>query len=287
MSLDAGSKTKLETEQLMAQMVLQTLKKEVVIWNLLEDLSSRVRAGHKTVRIPRNLGRQVSDTPSDGSELADPTTQYDDDILTLDIHKTVYDYIYDVEDVETLLDLKADFFFDAPAALADQIESEVVAYMIAVGTTRPDTTANPNKFQLAGGTNDEITIDQVSELNRDMTAANVPKSNRILALSPNQAHKLRIQEGISDASKFGNNDAVVNGFIARLHGFTVVESNALSANQVLAFHRSAAVKALSRQMSIDEERQSSKKREFISLDISYGRVAMRNADLIWFGDENP
>lgn len=286
MSINAPSKAKLETEQLLANMVLQTLKKEVVFWNLLEDLTSRVMPGHKTVRIPRNLGRQVSDTPDDGTELANPTTQYTDDILVLDIHKTVYDYINDVEQAEVLLELKNDFYFDAPAALADKIEDEIIAYMIAVGTTRPDATPNPNKFQLAGGTNNEITIDQVSDLNRQMTEANVPRSGRYLALSPNQLHVLRIQDGISDASKFGNNDAVVNGFVAKLHGFTIVESNGLGATQAIAFHSSAVVKALSRQVKRDEERQASKKREFVSMDISYGRRAMRNADLIWFGDEN-
>jgi len=283
MSIDVASKAKLETEQLLASMVLQSLKKEVVFWNLLTDLTTRVKPGHKTVRIPRNVGRQVSDTPSDGNELADPTTEYKDDILKLDIHKTVYDYIYDTEDAETLVELKSDFYFDAPAALADKIEDEIIAYMIAVGTTRPDATANPNKFQLDGVTT--MSIDQVSSLNRQMTEANIPKSGRYLALSPNLLHELRIQDGISDASKFGNNDAVVNGFVATLHGFTIIESNGLSATQALAFHRDAVVKALSRQVSRDEERQSSKKREFVSLDISYGRAAIRNADLIWFGNE--
>ena len=90
MSIDATSKGKLETEQLMASMVLQSLRKQVIFWNLLEDLTPRVKAGHKTVRIPRSLGRAVDDTPSNGSELADPTTEYKDDILVLDIHKTGY-----------------------------------------------------------------------------------------------------------------------------------------------------------------------------------------------------
>lgn len=287
MSIDATSKGKLETEQLMASMVLQSLRKEVIFWNLLEDLTQRVKVGHKTVRIPRSLGRAVADTPDDGSELADPNTEYANDVLVLDIHKTVYDYIYDIHELETLIELKSDFYFDAPAALADKIEDEIIAYMIAVGTTRPDATANPNKFQLQGGTNDELTVDEVSDLNRKMTEANIPKSNRYLVISPNLAHKLRIQDKISDASKFGNNDAVVEGMIGKLHGFTVIESNGLGSTQCLAFHKSAAVKALSRQVTRDEERQSSKKREFVSMDISYGRRALRNADLIWFGDENP
>lgn len=276
MSIDAGSKTKLETEELLAILTLQVLRKEGVFWPLLADLSSRVRKGILTVRIPRNLGRTVADTPDDGTELANPTSQYTDDVMTLDVHKTVYDYINDVEDVETLLDLKADFYADAPSALADDIEDEIIAFLVAGAA---------NHVQFDGTANAYPTLDQVSEINQAMTEANIPKSNRFFAVSPAVAHNLRIQEGVVDASKFGNNDAIVNGFIAKLHGFSIVESAGLSATQALAFHKDAAVKAVSRSFKRDEERQASKKREFVSIDASYGRQMLRGGALAWLLDE--
>lgn len=278
MSIDSGSKTKLQTEDLLAAMTLQVLRKDMVFWPLLADVSSRVRTGVKTVRIPRNLGRTVATTPSNGTELSNPTTQYNDDILTLDQHKTVYDYINDVEEVETMLDLKADFYSDAPAALADSIESDIIAFLIAGAA---------NHVQFDSGTNTYPSLDQVSNINKLMTEAKIPKSGRYFAVSPAVLHQIRIQAGVSDASKFGNNDAVVNGFVTRLHGFSVIESAGLSSTQAIAFHSDAAVKALSRSVKRDEERQASKKREFVSMDISYGRQMLRGGTLAWLLDSNP
>ena len=100
-------------------------------------------------------------------------------------------------------------------------------------------------------------------------------------------HELRIQDGIQDASKFGNNNAVVNGEIARLEGFTILESQDLTSNQVLCFHSDAIVKAMAKAVTVDEERQSSKKRTFASMDAIYGTRVIRDGELIWFGDENP
>jgi hypothetical protein len=278
MSINAGSKTKLETEDLLASMVLQKLRKDMVFWPLLSDVSDRVRKGVKTVRIPRSLGRQVSNTPTDGTELTNPTTQYSDDVMTLNIHKTVYDYINDTEEAETMLDLKTDFYQDAPAALADAIEDEIIAFLVAGAA---------NHLQFDGAGNLFPTLDQISNVNKLMTEAFIPKSNRYLAVSPSVLHEIRTQDGVADASKFGNNDAVVNGFVTKLHGFTVVESAGLASAQAIAFHSDAAVKALSRSVKRDEERQSSKKREFVSLDISYGRQMIRGGALAWLLNSAP
>ena len=172
------------------------------------------------------------------------------------------------------------------------MEAELVAAMVAAGTTKPQSAvANPNKFQLAGtdqaaNANQAITLGQISDLNRQMSEAKVPKSNRILMVSPKQASELRQLDAISDASKFGNNAAVVNGEIARLHGFTIVESQDLSANQVIAFHRDSMVKAMLKSVTIDQERQSSKKRTFASMDSIYGVRVIRDGELIYFGDES-
>jgi hypothetical protein len=284
---------KLTREEILAEEIQRALRKTSVVWNLARDLSSRLRPGQRYTTIPRSVGRSVGDIPNNGSELADSATSYLKDTLELDKFKTVFDYVYDKDQAYSSVDLVDDFYVEAAPALAEQMEADLVAEMVAAGTTKPESGgANGNKFQLAGtdsnsNANEAITLTQLSEISKEMTEAKVPKSNRYAALSPKQVHELRIQDAIQDASKFGNNNAVVNGEVARLMGFTILESQDLTDNQVLIFHSDAIVKAMAKEVTMDEERQSSKKRTFCSMDSIYGTRVIRDGELIWFGDENP
>lgn len=293
MSVDATNLAKLTREEILADQIQRELRKTSVAWALARDLSDRLRPGQRYTVIPRSVGRAVGDMPNDGSELADSTTEYKKDTLELDKFKTVFDYVYDKDQAWSAIDLVDDFYVEAAPSLAEQMEADLVAEMVAAGTTKPESAvANPNKFQLAGtdsnsNANQALTITQLSDIARQMTEAKIPKSNRYAMLSPKQVHELRIQEGIQDASKFGNNNAVVNGEVARLEGFTIIESQDLTPNQVLIFHSDAIVKAMAKDVVIDEERQSSKKRTFCSMDSIYGTRVIRDGELIYFGDENP
>lgn len=292
MSVDATNLAKLTREEILADMIQRELYKTGVMWPLAMDLSDRLRAGQRYTVLPRSTGKPVEDIPNDGSELADATTEYKRDVLELDKFKTVFDYIYDKDQSWSAVDLKEDFYVEAAPSLAEQLEADLVAAVVAAGATKPESAvANPNKFQLAGtdsasNANQALTLEQVSDLNRQMTEAKIPKSGRYLFVSPKQAHELRILENISDASKFGSRDGLVNGEIARLHGFTIVECQDLTANEVVAMHVSSIAKAMAKDVTIDEERQSSKKRDFASVDAHYGVRAIRDGELIWYGDEN-
>lgn len=293
MAVDSTNLAKLTREEILADQIQRALRKNSVAWSLARDLSDRLRPGQRYTVIPRSVGRSVGDIPNNGTELADSTTSYLKDTLELDKFKTVYDYIYDKDQAWSSVDLVEDFYVEAAPALAEQLEADLVASMIAAGTTKPvSAVANPNKFQLAGtdsnsNLNQALTLTQLSDIGRQMDEAKIPKSGRICMVSPKQAHELRIQDAIQDASKFGNNSAVVNGELARLYGFIIVESQDLTANQVVIFHTDAIVKAMSKTVTMDEERQSSKKRTFASMDAYYGVEVIRDGELIWFGDENP
>jgi hypothetical protein len=293
MSIQNTDLAKLTRTEILAEEIQRALRKQSVVWSLARDLSSRLRPGQRYTTIPRSVGRSVGNIDDSGTELADSNTEYKKDTLEINKFKTVYDYVYDVDQAYSSVNLKDDFYVEAAPALAEQMEADLVAAMVAAGTTKPESlAANPNKFQLSGtddesNANQRFELNQLSKIGKEMDEAKVPKSGRISAISPKQAHLLRTEDGIQDASKFGNNQAVVNGELARLYGFIIVESQDLSANQVLCFHTDAIVKAMLKDVTIDEERQASKKRDFVSMDSHYGVRVIRDGELIWFGDENP
>src|SRR5437762_542932 len=70
-------------------------------------------------------------------------------------------------------------------------------------------------------------------------ATNVPSGDRYLAVSPDIATRLLSLEGLRDASQAGDSNALRQATIGQVFGFTVVESNALTAGTAVAYHRNA------------------------------------------------
>lgn len=267
----------LTQEQIMAAMVVKALQKQTVIAPTIIDLSAQFAKGKTKAAIPSAGALTVEDTPRNGDEVTGSDRSYTKTPLTISDYKTVADYIYDLDDFESTLDLKADFYADAPNALAEQFETSIVAMMRTAGL------ASAKKFQLAGTSNQEITLDQVGILNEEMSNSKVPKSNRYLAVSPRQARVLRSFDEVRNSASYGNSNSIQNGFIVNLEGFMIIESNDLTNFEVMAYHGATAAYGIGKEVKKDEQRQSSKKRTFCSVDSGWGHNVIR--DLIWFGNE--
>jgi hypothetical protein len=70
-------------------------------------------------------------------------------------------------------------------------------------------------------------------------AANVPAGDRFLAVSPDIATRLLSLQDLRDMSRSGSDGALRDATIGNVFGFTVVESNALTAGTAVAYHRTA------------------------------------------------
>lgn len=272
MSTKSTQLAKLTRNELLADKIQSVLRDSAVVWPMLMDMSDRFPVGVKSAVIPGSKARTVGDTPSSGTELADGTTEFVTDTLTLDQFKTVHDYVYDVDQQHSAVDLKDEFYAEAPKDLADYIEAAAVAKLIADAA---------NHKQLPGTSNDEINLDFIGEIGQEMTEAKLPKQGRKLILSPRLARILRSEDSIRNASAFGNANSAQNGFIARAEGFDIYESNNLGGAEALAIVEGCAAKAVAKEVEIDEQRQSAKKRVFVSCDAAYGMKALRQGTMIW------
>lgn len=267
----------LKQEQILAAMIVKELSKSTVIAPTLINVSNQFAKGKTKASIPTAGALSVENTPKDGNELEGSDREYDKLPLEIDQYKTVAEYVYDLDDFESTLDLIADFYADAPQALSETLETDLVAVMRAAGL------ASGKKFQLAGTDNEAITLDQIGLLNEQMSTAKVPKSNRYLAVSPRQARIIRSFDAVRNASAFGNSNAIQKGFVAEIEGFMVIESNDLTAFEVMAYHSATAAYGVGKEVKKDEERQASKKRTFCSVDTGWTRKVIR--DLIWYGSK--
>jgi hypothetical protein len=81
------------------------------------------------------------------------------------------------------------------------------------------------------------TISTLLNARQQLSAANVPSGDRFLAVSPEIATRLLNLTAVRDASQSGDSNALRAATIGNLFGFTVVESNALTAGTAVAYHR--------------------------------------------------
>ena len=92
----------------------------------------------------------------------------------------------------------------------------------------------------AAATDDEAEAIRVLLAAREaLGTANVPAGDRFLAVSPGFATLLLGMKGLRDASQAGDNGALRDATIGNVLGFTVVESNALTAGTAVAYHRTS------------------------------------------------
>ncbi len=279
-------KNTLSKEELLVDLTLVELREKTIFTPTCLDLSDRFKKGTVATTIPRRGGLEVEDRPNDGSEVAGSGLTYENDKLLIDNKKTVADFIYDEDEENSQVELKQDFYEDAGPALAEKIEADNVAKLIARGKTKSDgSTPNPNRFRLSGVGNKLITLDQLGALNQKMTEAKISKNDRFFLVSPRQARAIRGWDAIRNASAYGNADAIQNGFVGKVEGFIILECNNLTAFEVVAYQGKAIAWALAKQFKIDEERQATKKRDFVSVDANYGNQSVRDGILIFYGND--
>lgn len=99
--------------------------------------------------------------------------------------------------------------------------------------------ASEGDFALTASVDD--TKATLLEARRLLSAANVPAGDRFLAASPEVVNRLLATDEFTRVDASGNDSALRDATVGRIYGFTVVESNALTAGTACAYHRSGFV----------------------------------------------
>lgn len=118
----------------------------------------------------------------------------------------------------------------------------------AVAVAAEDQIASAMNAEPADGSFDTTAGNQEEETERSILAArealsnaNVPASDRFMAVSPEVATRVLSVDKFTRVDASGDDDALRNATIGRLYGFTFVESNGLASGTAVAYHRSGFV----------------------------------------------
>lgn len=121
--------------------------------------------------------------------------------------------------------------------LAPMIDGIAVAVEGNLAASMNGVTAAATQFAFVPTQAD--TIARLLEARKALTVANVPAGDRYLAVSPDVTNRILSIPDFTRVDAAGNDTALRDATVGRLFGFTVVESNALTAGSAVAYHRSA------------------------------------------------
>lgn len=245
--------------------VQEFLKNEAVFANIVMNVTGSMKIGQDSVALPKWSGMAVSDVLDNGTNAVDGTLALGTDVLSIDKYKKADNYIYDTARLGTGVDLDAGFLEVAPARLADQIEQDIIAEVIQASASAPD-----HILQMSGGSNDELTVNDIAIAAQLLDEAKVPADGRYLVVSPKQKRMILKDSSIRDASQAGGNSAIVRNEFANIMGFRMIVSNNMTADSAVAFHESHCAFGLQKQVGFEKERQASYSRDYLKVEAKYG-----------------
>jgi hypothetical protein len=187
------------------------LANQVVIPTLDNAFTGDITAGNKI-----HVINATTPTIADYSATRTITAEaLNDTEVTLDIdqEKAFSVNVDDVDRVQASSEF-APWVDSAGKALAEDAENYLIDIML-----NNSTQGNPGNVVVDTGAE---ALAAVRAIRKSMSSAKVPASGRYLLVNPDLADLLL--SGLSDVSVAGSGDELRNGVIARLFGFTVVES---------------------------------------------------------------
>jgi hypothetical protein len=265
MALDSAGVADVSLSDILFNDIQEYLAQDAVIIGTITNLTSRIRKGQKEVSIPRTSGLAAADVKQDNTEAASSGLTLGADVMVLDQFREVPEYIFEGGDLESTVDLKQAFLDAATKTMADDIETTLYSELKKASSAAPD-----HVFQLSESTNTRPSLADIELAMQTLDEANVPNSDRFLLVSPAIKVHLIGKDAIRDASQAGTNSALINGEFSRLYGFTMISSNNVDANEMIAYHRSALAYGSQKEVEFIEEPQRSKGREFVSVRTKYG-----------------
>lgn len=155
---------------------------------------------------------------------------------------------------EVGVDVTLSHLYHATRVTDEMLTYGLVDFGAQVSAVQMDAVARGAEDELAGVMNalasddtfaasatDADTIATLLGAREALGGANVPAGDRFLAVSSTIATRLLSVEGFRSVEQAGSDGALRDAVVGRLYGFTIVESNALTAGTAVAYHRSGFV----------------------------------------------
>ena len=247
-----------------AAMVQQQLIAKAKLMFTVMDESARATKGAKSVSFPRTGAlTPVAKTENTASESIALT--YAVDTLSLDQHFHTFVRLEDIADTQSVVNIEADIVERAGAGMAKKMDSYIYDTLVAGASA-----SNPDHIIDQFGSSGTLTLAKILTARKLLDDQDIPEGDRFLVVNPEQESELLALAAFIDARQYGARDALLNGEIGRIYGFSVIKTTVCAANVALYYHRSACAFARQIEPKWETDRNLSKLANEYSLSALYG-----------------
>lgn len=237
-------------EEVVSRVVQETLIQESVLIPAVKDMSSMVRDGMDTLKIPKFSALSVVSKGEDTCLTpAVPTIATDD--LVLDQHNAIAWSLEDRTEIQSAVDIISQLVRDSSRSLAASVDDCIVTELLSASAAAPD-----HRQQFANTPTDTIQEADILEARRLLDIQNVPSSDRFMLLPPDQEKAMLQIANFIQADRYGSAQPIQNGEIGMVFGIRVLKttSSNLGSGEFVAFHRDAVAYASQRAARLEQER---------------------------------
>jgi len=213
-------------------------KAKVIASNCMQDLSSRVGKGMRSIEVPKS----TSFTPQDRASAVAGTNQdltFSTDVLNLDKRKHVQWLIDTNDEIESTVAVEIENAKRAVSGLARQFDIDAFTVMDAVAS------------HTAQGAPEDASRDHVLGMREELLFQNAMEESICYWASVDQYHNLLKIAEFSEVRLYGD-QIIKSGQIGTLYGHPVYMSNLVPAGQMFALEQSGIGYAFQRFPSMDE-----------------------------------
>lgn len=219
------------------------------------DYSSMADKGIKSIDIPRfdtHFANPVVQNPDGETPAAESTLAFDVDTIDLNDWTNLHYRIPDRVSQQTRINLEAELAASAGKTYGNYLDDQIIAQLrlAADGTGGlPD-----HRIQLSGGTNDEITLADITTARMLLNKANVSENDRFLLVSPEQEKAMLDLDNFVRANEYGSREALIEGEIGRVYGMRVIVHNGLNPAEAIAYQKGACGIAVQQEVKFESRR---------------------------------
>lgn len=245
--------------ELIADLTQSFLIQEAKLLPSVLDYSALAGPGMDKIKIPKAGGFTVNDKTENTAVESQAITWSTDD-LALDKHKVIQVLVEKYAQLQGGGRVVADIAERAGKALALQIDTDIIAALVATSASSPD-----HRIALAGASFAEADILEARKLLNDQ---NVPLADRFLVI-PTAYEKAALGlANLIQQDRYSGNMAIMTGEIGMAYGFRILVHT--GATYAVAYHKSHVAVAIQQGLTYDFDKDLPNLATRHSFDQIYG-----------------
>lgn len=260
-AITSAANTGLTEMELIASIVEENRLADTVLLNTANDRSNLVQPGIKSVEIPRfhstdtagnrRFGNPETQNPDGQTPVAKKTVSLQTDKIDLDQWKNLTYTIPDRVEMQSRVALVAEFAAQAGKDMARYMDESVQAAYASL--TQSVTYTGPADANIPALTA-TISLSDIAQARLILDKQYVSSMDRYLIISPAQEKAIINMDNFKQADKYGSRDALLNGEVGQIYGFTVIKSNLLADDEAYAVHKKCVSYAMQKGLDFETQR---------------------------------